>query len=104
MHTALPAIAPMRREVGIRQILGSQPIRPRTLAGCGCAAVQDDESEVESLLQRISNALLPEYRREAMGQLKDLLTDNPKVLFAPRQRPGSCCGCPPPPHVPGRVD
>jgi hypothetical protein len=42
-------------------------------------AVQDDEAEVESLLQRVSDALLAEYRREAIGQLKELLADNPKV-------------------------
>lgn len=43
------------------------------------AAKPDDDEEVELQLQRVSEALMPEFRREAMGQLKDLLTDNPKV-------------------------
>lgn len=43
------------------------------------ATAPDDEAEVELQLQRISDALMPEYRREAVGQLKELLTDNPKV-------------------------
>ncbi len=31
------------------------------------------------MLQRVSEGLMPEFRREAMGQLKELLVDNPKV-------------------------
>ena len=46
-----------------------------------------DEAEVEALLQRVSDALMPDSRREAMSQLKDLLAENPKV------RPGLCCLC-----------
>ncbi|EFJ39529.1 hypothetical protein VOLCADRAFT_100860 [Volvox carteri f. nagariensis] len=45
-------------------------------------AVPNDEAEVEGLLQRISGSLLPEYRRQAMSQLKDLLVDNPKAQLA----------------------
>jgi hypothetical protein len=43
------------------------------------AATPDDESEVELQLQRISDALMPDYRRDAMRQLAELLTENPKV-------------------------
>eukprot|EP00198_Chlamydomonas_reinhardtii_P007146 XP_001696482.1 predicted protein [Chlamydomonas reinhardtii] len=45
-------------------------------------AVPNDEVEVENLLQRISGSLMPEYRRQAMSQLKDLLMDNPKAQMA----------------------
>ncbi|GFR43391.1 hypothetical protein Agub_g4466, partial [Astrephomene gubernaculifera] len=45
-------------------------------------AVPNDEAEVEGLLQRISDSLLPEYRRQAVSQLKDLLYDNPKAQLA----------------------
>ncbi|KAG2445332.1 hypothetical protein HYH02_008798 [Chlamydomonas schloesseri] len=45
-------------------------------------AVPNDEVEVENLLQRISGSLMPEYRRQAMSQLKDLLLDNPKAQMA----------------------
>lgn len=37
---------------------------------------------METLLQRVSDALLAEYRREAIAQLKDLLQDNPKVCLS----------------------
>lgn len=49
---------------------------------CPCATATsgaDDEAEVELQLQRISDALMPEYRREAVGQLKDLLLDSQGV-------------------------
>ncbi|GAX81853.1 hypothetical protein CEUSTIGMA_g9281.t1 [Chlamydomonas eustigma] len=51
-------------------------------ARAALTAQHDDESEVEALLQRIGEGLLPEYRREAMGQLKELLVDNPKAQVA----------------------
>ncbi|KXZ52056.1 hypothetical protein GPECTOR_10g1079 [Gonium pectorale] len=51
-------------------------------ARAALTAVANDESEVEALLQRISGSLLPEYRRQAMTQLKDLLVDNPKAQLA----------------------
>ena len=43
------------------------------------AARPDDESEVETLLQRVAEGLMPEFRREAVHELKDLLVDNPKA-------------------------
>lgn len=43
------------------------------------AVPPDDEGEVEALLQRVQDGLMPEYRREAMVQLKELLLDNPKA-------------------------
>jgi len=47
----------------------------------GAAAEADEtESEVEALLQRLSGASIqPQYRREAMVQLRDMLADHPKV-------------------------
>lgn len=59
-------------------------------------ATSTDESEVEFQLQRISDALMPEYRREAVAQLKDLLQDNPKVcvLSSPTTGPWSLCSRP----------
>jgi hypothetical protein len=42
-------------------------------------AAGDESSEVESLLERIADALLADDRRDAMANLKDLLLDNPQV-------------------------
>eukprot|EP00200_Dunaliella_tertiolecta_P008150 CAMPEP_0202387860 /NCGR_PEP_ID=MMETSP1127-20130417/74462_1 /ASSEMBLY_ACC=CAM_ASM_000462 /TAXON_ID=3047 /ORGANISM="Dunaliella tertiolecta, Strain CCMP1320" /LENGTH=81 /DNA_ID=CAMNT_0048989051 /DNA_START=87 /DNA_END=329 /DNA_ORIENTATION=+ len=45
--------------------------------------VDETESDVEALLQRLSGASMhPEYRREAMAQLKDMLADRPKAQLA----------------------
>lgn len=44
-------------------------------------ATTSDEDEVELQLQRIANALTADYRREAMGQLKELIVGNPKVCM-----------------------
>jgi hypothetical protein len=38
-----------------------------------------EDEEVELQLQRIADAIMPEYRREATGLLKELLLDNPRV-------------------------
>lgn len=43
------------------------------------SAARDDEAEVEMLLQRVSDALMPDYRREALGLLRDRLTGNIQV-------------------------
>ncbi|GIL59792.1 hypothetical protein Vafri_14513, partial [Volvox africanus] len=51
-------------------------------ARAALTAVPNDEAEVEGLLQRISGSLLPEYRRQAASQLKDLLVENPKAQLA----------------------
>lgn len=40
---------------------------------------QDDDSEVESLLNQISEGRHAGDRREAMERLKELLADNPQV-------------------------
>ena len=46
-------------------------------------ALHDDEGEVETLLQRVSEGLMPEFRREAVGQLRDLLAEgNPRTQVA----------------------
>ena len=34
---------------------------------------------VEKLLQRLSDGILPDDRREALAQLRDLLTGNPQA-------------------------
>jgi hypothetical protein len=48
-------------------------------------ATTSDEDEVELQLQRIANALTGDYRREAMGQLKELIVGNSKVRPAKAQ-------------------
>lgn len=55
------------------------PLTSLSHIGVYAAPPDDDESEVELQLQRISDALMPDYRRDAMRQLAELLTDNPKV-------------------------
>ncbi len=52
-----------------------------------------EEVEVEKYLQRISDGVLPEDRREALAQLRDLLYDNAQV--PPPGRPESAQVCPP---------
>ena len=44
--------------------------------------MHNEEAEIEELLLRVQDALLPEYQREAVVQLKELLADNPKVRAA----------------------
>lgn len=63
------------------------------LAAHETAPPDDDEAEVETLLQRVSDALMPEYRREAMSQLKEMLVDNPKAghLAPPESSSTACC-------------
>ncbi len=47
------------------------------------AAEPEDDEELESLLQQISDSRHAGERRDAMGRLKDLLMDNPRVrLFS----------------------
>ena len=53
------------------------PARP-TPAGPG-GRDGDDDAEVEALLQRVSESRHAGERREALGQLRDLLPDNPQV-------------------------
>lgn len=101
MHTCLWSVLPVIVLLyGNRHMsLSAQPLQPAVPAAktqCAAAflpsnhlqpscpflclaAKPDDDEEVELQLQRVSEALMPEFRREAMGQLKDLLTDNPKV-------------------------
>ncbi len=45
----------------------------------GGQQAEDDDSEVEALLQRVSESRHAGERRDAMGQLRDLLQDNPQV-------------------------
>lgn len=45
---------------------------------CG-AGVRSEDAAVEKLLQRLSDGILPDDRREALAQLRDLLSGNPQV-------------------------
>lgn len=41
--------------------------------------VRSEDAAVDKLLQRVSDGILPDDRREALVQLRDLLTGNPQV-------------------------
>ena len=43
------------------------------------AADGSEDAEVERLLQRVSDGVLAEDRREALALLRDLLSDSPKA-------------------------
>ena len=45
----------------------------------GGAGVRSEDAAVEKLLQRLSDGILPDDRREALAQLRDLLGGNPQV-------------------------
>ena len=55
-----------------------RPARARPPKAAG--GQDEDESEVEALLQQISESRHAAERRHAMAQLKDLLPDNPQVV------------------------
>jgi hypothetical protein len=52
------------------------------LPGGGDGGTADDEAEVEALLQRVSESRHATERREALGQLRDLLADSPAAQAA----------------------
>jgi hypothetical protein len=51
---------------------------------CPPAGPEDDDSQIESLLNQISEGRHAGDRREAMERLKELLADNPQVAPLPR--------------------
>ena len=52
---------------------------PALLTPAGCASADGGDEEVESLLQRVAEGVLPEDRREALQLLQDAITDDAKV-------------------------
>ena len=59
----------------------------KEMPGKNCCAVhlgvRSEDAAVEKLLQRVSDGILPDDRREALVQLRDLLTGNPQVRCNP---------------------
>ncbi|KAK9825363.1 hypothetical protein WJX81_004059 [Elliptochloris bilobata] len=52
------------------------------VAGEDQLGVRSEDAAVERLLQRVSDGILPDDRREALAQLRDLLTGNPQAQVA----------------------